>query len=78
MQPLIIVLLIALLVALTKLRESKKYYSALEKVLLESNKISEHWRAKFEAATLRANSISLDNVFLKAELKRKHRRVPKL
>lgn len=78
MQPLIIVLLVALLVALTKLRESKKYYSALEKVLIEANKISEHWRAKFEAATLRANSLSLDNVFLKAELKRKHRRVPKL
>ncbi len=85
MQPLIIIPLVALCIALLKIRQQ-----AAEAVDMEywhdywCNNSKEwreacgKWRTEFDEATDRANSISLDNVFLKAELKRKHRRVPKL
>lgn len=78
MQPLIIVLLIALIWALTSLRKVDIMLHEAQNYGTAQFKKHMAMRAQYDAAIISANRANLDNTFLRAELKRKHRRVPKL
>lgn len=85
MQPLLIASLVALLIALIRLKMKSDVLTNAEHWRDYWKRASSEWMsshrslmAKYDAQVVTINKLQVDNALLKAELKKKHRRVPQL